>query len=491
MRRISLPAVLQPAVPLAALLAALLAGCALKPMPEHGEIVAQALPPATSLPPAWHAGASVAPVPAAWVATFRDPQLDAIVAEAIANNTNLRVAAARVEVAQQSVTVVGAGMLPQVGAQLGARSTYDRDAGSAHGSYVGYVGVAWEIDVWGRLRAQTDSAAYGARAAAADYAWARESLAALVAKSWYLCIETRQLLTLAEQAVQVYVELLKLVNVRRAAGKDSDLNVADVTAKLDGSRSSVEAARQSYGEARRALETLLGRYPAAEIEVAAVFGFLPPPAGAGLPSSLLERRADLVAAERVVFAAFRQQEAAELALLPSFGLSVTGGRFSDIVTSLLRMNPWLASAALGMSIPIYEGGALKAQVAIATAQQAEAVAHFGSVALNAFREVEDSLANERLLAARLPLDESALKARTDAVRIATQQFVAGRADLLWVAQLQAAQIANQSDLIRLRSAQRANRIRLYQALGGSFDVMPAARAGVTSSGAEIGGVAAN
>lgn len=472
-RHSSLGTVLRPSLLSAGLVAALLGGCALKPIPEHGEVVAHALPPTTQLPPAWQAGASAAPVPAAWVATFRDPQLDAIVAEAMAHNTDLRVAAARVDVAQQSVTVVGAGMLPQVGAQLGGRSTYDRDAGSAHGSTVGYIGVAWEIDVWGRLRAQTDSAAYGAQAAALDYAWARESLAALVAKSWYLCIETRQLLALADQSVQVYGELLKLVNVRRSAGKDSDLNVADVTAKLDGARSSVEAARQRYGEARRALETLLGRYPAAEIEVAAVFGFLPPPAGAGMPSSLPERRADLLAAERVVFAAFRQQEAAQLALLPSFGLLLAGGRFSDLVTSLLSMNPWLVSAAVGMSIPIYEGGALKAQVEIATAQQAEAVARYGSVALNALREVEDSLANERLLAAQLPLDESALKARTQAVRIATQQFVAGRQDLLWVAELQTAQIATEADLIRLRSAQRANRIRLYQALGGGFEDTPA------------------
>ena len=455
---------------------ALLTGCALTTPPTHTDVATKALPKATQIPPAWKSEAQAGPIPTGWVKTFRDPQLDAIVAEAIANNTDLRVAAARVEVAQQTVILVGAGMQPKVGVQLGGRSTYDHDAGGAHNSTVGYVGVAWEIDVWGRLRAQRESADYGAQSAALDFAWARESLAALVAKSWYLCIETRQLLALAEQAVQVYTELLKLVNVRRNAGKDSDLNVAVVTAKLDTARSNVEAARASFGRAQRALEMLLGRYPAAEIDVAAVFGFLPPPADAGLPSSLLERRADIVAAERIVFAAFRQQEAAQLALLPSFGLSVTGGRFGDIVTSLLRMNPWLASAALGMSIPIYEGGALKAQVAIATAQQAEAVARYGSVALNAFREVEDSLANESLLAAQLPLEERALQARTDAVRIGTQQFIAGRQDLLWVAELQTSQIASQDNLIRLRSTQRANRIRLYQALGGGFDT-PADAAG--------------
>lgn len=448
--------------------AALVSGCALKPPPAHDEVLQQALP-TTPLPPAWHASGVGGAVAAGWLRTFDDAQLDAIVAEAMVHNTDLRSAAARVEVAQQSVIVAGAAMKPQVGAQLGARSTYDRDSGGVNNSTLGYLGVAWELDVWGRLRAQAASAEFGAQAAALDYAWARESLAALVAKSWFLCIETRQLLALSEQAVAVYTDLLKLVTVRRAAGKDSDLNVAVVTAKLETARSSVEAAHRDFGEARRALETLLGRYPSAEIAVAPVFGDLPGPGGASVPSSLLERRADIVAAERVVFAAFRQQESAELALLPSFGLSLDAGRLSNIVTSLLGLNPWLASAAIGMSIPIYEGGALKARVAIATAQQVQAVANYGSVALNAFREVEDSLGNERLLAAQLPFDESSLRARTDAVRIGTVQFIAGRQDLLWVAELQTAQLASQSNLIMVRAVQRANRIRLYQALGGGFD----------------------
>lgn len=451
--------------------ATLLAGCALKAPPAPDEVLQQALP-TTPVPPAWQATSASAPVAAGWVRTFGDVQLDAIVAEAIAHNTDLRAAAARVEVAQQAVVVAGAAMKPQVGLQLGARSTYDDDSGSAGNATVAYLGVAWELDVWGRLRARTDGVAYTAQAAALDYAWARESIAALVAKSWFLCIESRQLLALAEQSVTIYGDLLRLVNARRVAGKDSDLNVAVVTAKLETARASVEAARRSYGEARRALETLLGRYPSAEIAIAPVFGTLPGPSGASLPSALLERRADIVAAERVVLAAFRQQESAELALLPSFGVSLDAGRFGDIVTSLLRLNPWLASAAIGMSVPIYEGGALKAQVAIATARQAQAVASYGSVVLKAFREVEDSLANEGLLAAQLPLDERSLQARTEAVRIGTQQFVAGRQDLLWVAQLQTEQIASESNLIKVHAAQRANRIRLYQALGGGYGPPP-------------------
>jgi NodT family efflux transporter outer membrane factor (OMF) lipoprotein len=369
------------------------------------------------------------------------------------------------------VIVVGSRLLPWVGVQLGASGTKDFDDG-AFNSTSAFIGVAWELDVWGRLRAQRAASEFNAEAAALDYAYARQSLAATTAKLWYVAVETRQLLALSEQAVRIYGDLLALVQFRRNAGKDSDLDVVDVRAKLETAQSEVERARESYGEARRALEVLIGRYPAAEIDVAAVYPALPPLAGAGIPSALLERRPDLLAAEREVLAAFRKEEAAQLALLPDFSISLAGGRLGDQVLSLLHLNPWLISAGIGVSIPIYEGGALRAKIEIATAQQSQAIASYGAVALAAFREVENALANERLLMLRLPLDQKALEDRTEAVRIATIQYKAGRRDLLWVAQLQTAQLASESNVIKLTGAQRANRVRLYQALGGSFDAAP-------------------
>ncbi|KDR37560.1 TolC family protein, partial [Caballeronia glathei] len=322
--------------------------------------------------------------------------------------------------------------------------------------------------------AQRAAAEAGYEATALDYAYARQSLAATVAQAWYLAIETKQLLALAEHSVDIYRQLLDLVTVRRSAGKDSDLDVADMRAKLELALSSVEAARESYGEARRGLEVLLGRYPAAEIEVATTYPLLPVPPATGLPAALLERRPDLVAAERQVLAAFRQEEAAKLALLPDFSFSFAGGRLGEPLFSALSLNPWLVTAAIGASIPIYTGGALQAQVKIATAQQALAVARYGSVVLVAFREVEDSIANEQLLAKRLPLERSAVDSRSEAVRIATVQYKAGRRDLLWVSNLQTAELATEADLIKLWGLQRRNRIRLYLALGGSFDSTPSA-----------------
>jgi len=450
-----------------------LAGCALKVPPRHDEVVGEALPATTRIPPAWKAAAATSPVADNWLQSFNDPALDALVAEAIANNLDLRIAAARVVIAQQAVIVVGAQLLPQVGAMLGARATRDEDHSGTSDSTVAYVGVAWEIDVWGRLRAQRAAAEAGYEATALDYAYARQSIAATTAKLWYLAIETRRLVALAEEAVTVYRQLLTLVQIRRTAGKDSDLDVVDVRAKLETAQSEVERAREQYGEVRRALEVLLGRYPAAEIDAAVAYPALPALVGTGVPSALLERRPDIVAAEREVLAAFRNEEAAELALLPDFSFSLVGGRLGDQVLSVLRLNPWLASAGIGVSIPIYEGGALRAKVEIATAQQAQAVAHYGAVALMAFREVETSLANEWLLSLQLPLDQKALDDRTEAVRIATVQYKAGRRDLLWVAQLQTAALSTEADLIKLQSAQRVNRVRLHQVLGGSFETASA------------------
>jgi len=448
-----------------------LAGCALKTPPTHKDVIDQALPTATRIPPAWHADPGSGELTNAWLKTFNDATLEALVNEAISNNPDLRVAAANVIIARQTVIVVGAGLLPSVGVQLGANATDDLDR-STFTSTSAFIGAAWEVDLWGRLRAQRSASEANAEAAALDYAYARQSLAATTAKLWYLAIETRQLLMLSEQAVKIYSDLLVLVQLRRTAGKDSDLDVVDVGAKLEAARSEVEQARESYGEARRALEVLIGRYPAAELEAAAIYPALAPLGGAAVPSALLERRPDLLAAEREVLAAFRNEEAAQLALLPDFSISLAGGRLGDQILSLLHLNPWLVSAGIGVAIPVYEGGALRAKIEIATAQQSQAVARYGAVALAAFREVENSLANERLLALQLPLEQKSLDDRTEAVRIATVQYTAGRRDLLWVAQLQAAQIASEATVIKLRGAQRTNRVRLYQALGGSFDGVP-------------------
>lgn len=433
------------------------------------------MPKDTSVPPAWSATAGGDEVSGDWLKSFDDPRLDAVVAEAIANNLDLRQAAAQVEIARQNIVIAGARLLPQIGARVGGAITKAEGQAGTFKSNDEYLAAAWEIDVWGRLRAQRAGARASYEGSALDYAFARQSLAATAAQSWYLAVATRQLVALARESVALFSELLELVKLRRTAGKVGDLDVAEASANLNVAESQVRTVEGLYADARRNLEVLIGRYPAAELEIAETFALLPPPVAAGMPSSLLERRPDLVAAERQVLAAFRTQEAARLALLPSIGLVVDGGQLSSGVLSLLRLNPWLAHGAIGMDLPIYQAGSLRAQIKIATAQQEQAVARYGAAVLTAFREVEAALTNQELLAQRLQYEQRALGDRSEAVRIAKLRYQAGAIDLLSVLHLQAEQIASQGEVIKLRSAQLANRIQLHLVLGGSFDAQPAAQ----------------
>ena len=452
-----------------------LCGCALHRLPSHPTIVGEALPKATPLPPAWSAAPGTENVTGEWVKSFRDHGLEVVVSEAIANNLDLRQSAAEVEEARQSVVVVGSKLKPQVSATFSGASTRSKDMNVIEQSQsnMELATVSWEVDVWGRMRAQRAAAQENYETTALDYSFARQSLAATAAKSWYLAIETRQLLALADQSVNIYQKLLELVKVRRAAGKVADLDVAEASYQLDEAQSQLTIAQGLYSEARRTLEVLIGRYPAAELEVAETFAPLPPPVATGLPSSLLERRPDIVAAEHQVLSAFRTQEAAKLALLPSFSFILEGGRLSDPLLSVLGLNPWLLHSAVGMFVPIYQGGALRAEIKIATAEEEQSVAHFGGVALRAFAEVEVALTNERLLAERLPHAENAVLDHTEAVRVANLRYKAGTMDFLSVLQLEEGTIQSQTDLIKLHNTQLANRIDLHLALGGSFDSLPA------------------
>ena len=387
-------------VALCALLA-LLSGCALSKPPTHSQVLTNALPQGTTIPGGWNSTATTNPIASDWLKSFHDARLDAIVAEAITNNLDLRQAAARVEMARQNVVVVASQMTPKIGANFRLATARDDAHDQWYNSQHALAGVAWEPDVWGRLRAQRAAAQAGYQATALDYAYARQSLAATAARSWYLTIETSQLVALTEQSVVIYSNLLDLVKIRRAAGKVSDLDVSEAGANLNASENDLRSAQGLASQARRDLEVLIGRYPSAELKVVENFAPLPPPVQPGLPSSLLERRPDIVAAEQQVLVAFREQEVAKLALLPTFTLNLDGGKLSDNLLSVLRLNPWMVSAAVGMYVPIYTGGALRAQIKIATAQQQEAVAGYGSIALRAFREVENGLTNEQLLAQRL------------------------------------------------------------------------------------------
>jgi outer membrane protein TolC len=195
----------------------------------------------------------------------------------------------------------------------------------------------------------------------------------------------------------------------------------------------------------------------------------------GLPSELLERRPDIVAAERRVAAAFNRVGEAKAARLPTIALTTgISAISSDLFVLQDRDNPvWNAGASLLM--PIFRGGALKTQVEIRTAAQKEAVAAYAAAGLRAFAEVENALSTEIAARDREKLLAQALEDNRRALKVVQDQYRVGSTDLRFVTQRQLALNSVESELIRMRTEQRIQRVNLHLALGGSFDAAPPAQ----------------
>jgi outer membrane protein TolC len=256
--------------------------------------------------------------------------------------------------------------------------------------------------------------------------------------------------------------------VKASIGEVPEQNVFLARADLESAQAGLQQATSAHQEAVRALEVLMGRYPAAELLSAEVFPKVPPPVPAGLPSELLARRPDLIAAERRVAASFHLTQSAKAARLPSINLTLVGGRTSNELFSLIGTNPNFWDAGANFLAPIYVGGALQAQVRIQTAQQEAATLAFGQAALSAFSDVETSLSNEGLLADRDKYLQASVRDNSEAYRLGRIQFEVGATDLLSVLQLQGRLLNARAVLIGVEQERLTNRINLHLALGGSF-----------------------
>jgi multidrug efflux system outer membrane protein len=450
---------------------ALLAGCLLKEPPTASDLRNETLNH-TFIPPHWTgADTPTGPVQDGWLATFGDATLDSLVEEALVHNADLEVAAARVEQARAYAKAAGAAIYPSV-------TLLARGGGQLSGDNSGLSGVvlsaSWELDLWGRVRAGRAAAGEQYASAVVDYQYARQSLAALVVKSWFLATEARLQKGIADDMVRASEQLVDVVRQRQKVGFGNEYELAVAEANLGGFRDTQRQLELGYLQAQRALEVLLGRYPSASLAAADALPAMPPPVPAGLPSELLERRPDVVAAERRVAAAFYGVTEAKAARLPSITLTASGSDLtSDLFVLQDRDNPvWSAGASL--LAPIYRGGALQAQVEIRTAEQKQALAEYARTGLRAFNDVENALSSEFTLRAREKILAKAVADNTRALEFARQRYRVGSVDLRAVSQQQLAQFAAEATLLRVQSEARVQRVNVYLALGGNFAAPAAA-----------------
>ena len=450
---------------LSAVLTAAVSGCALKAPPESDATRREAMPN-LSVPSQWTAkGGAPGTVGPGWLAAFEDTQLDALVREAIANNPDLRVAAARVEQAAGHARLAGAAIYPQVNIMARGGGKLSGDSSGLEGAGIF---LSWELDLWGRVRSVRATGRLQYESVELDADYAQQSIAALVAKSWFLATEARLQKSIAEDMVRSAERLVSLAGDRQRIGKGDEYDVTLARASLQTYRDAVQQLDLSYQQALRALETLAGRYPAAAIEAPARLAAKPGPVPAGLPSELLERRPDVVAAERRVAAAFYRVEESRAARLPRISLSASGTSVSSELFVLKNHdNPvWGVGASLLM--PIFTGGALESQVEIRTAEQKVAVADYGRIGARAFGEVENALSSGFALDARDALLRQAVAENERALELANVRYRVGSSDLRAVQQQQLAVYATRTSLLRVQSEQLVQRVNLHLALGGGW-----------------------
>jgi NodT family efflux transporter outer membrane factor (OMF) lipoprotein len=445
-------------------------GCALNPSPKADEIQAQSLP--NVKPPAqWAtAGAAAGNVADEWLSAFKDAQLDALVREALAYNTDLLIAAARVEQAAGYAKLSGATLYPTV-------DLLARGGGKMGGDSSGLSGIGlfanWELDVWGRVRSEREAGRAQYDAAVADAAYARQSIAAMVAKSWLLAIEARLQRAIAEDIVRSSDQALGLARDRHRVGKGDEYDVTLAEAHLETYRDAARQLALAETQALRALETLLGRYPAAIVGVPVALPRVPDPIPAGLPSELLERRPDVIAAERRVAAAFYRVSEAKAARLPKIALTASATSVSSDLFVLKEHSNPVFSIGANLLAPLFHGWALEAQVDIRTAEQKLAIADYGRVGLRAFGEVEAALSAGFAADEREAILVRAVAVNARTLDLAQVRFRVGSADLRSVLQQNVALYSARTGLLRVQAERLVQRVNLYLALGGSFDAAPA------------------
>jgi NodT family efflux transporter outer membrane factor (OMF) lipoprotein len=419
-----------------------------------------------------------------WVRRFGDRKLNALVKEALANNHNMRIAAEKVYRAGEAAHIAGAASRPF--------STIGMSAGKQQSNLLGFpagpgasgplqirsqshgvnLNISWEPDIWGRVRAGESAALAEWQAGGQQYRAARASLAAQVCKAWFALAEAKEQWTLAKEALEIRKKTEESVrerfemNMLGQGGAASQLRLAQTdvaTAKAD-----LSSRLGMVDSATRQLELLVGRYPAAKLAGREKLPRSPSMPPAGLPSELLLRRPDIVSAERMYASSVKRVKEAKLAAFPSFKLTGSGGTNTDALSQILNSDFGVWSLGASATQYVLTGGQVRGEIRIRKSRQREALAQLHQTVLQAFGEVEQTLAAEQWLARREREMWDALVLSREAATAAADDYRDGNGDVLTLFVAQSRRIQLESRYVSLRYLRLTNQVDLHLALGGGF-----------------------
>jgi len=404
-----------------------------------------------------------------WRDFFADARLEEVVALALDNNRDLRVAILNVERARAQYRIQRADRMPSIGAE----ASMERAGGDIPVSeqYTAGVGLAaFELDLFGRVRNLSESALQQYLATGEARRAAQLSLVAEVASAWLALAADQEQLRLSQAALDSYRQTLELTALRHELGATSALELEQVRVQVAGARADVERLAAQVRQDRNALDLLAGAPVDAALlpdaSVGPVTGIAPVPAG--LDAGVLLRRPDVIAAEHRLLAANASIGAARAAFFPSITLTGSVGSMSDEFSGLFESGTKVWSFIPRISLPIFQGGRLRAALGMASADRDIALARYEQAIQAGFRDVADALVLSESLAAQVAARQQLVDAATRAESLARARYEAGVDSHLVHLDAQRTLYGAQQALVATRLAEQANRVTLYRVLGGGW-----------------------
>ena len=412
-----------------------------------------------------------------WRDVLVDPRLEHVVAQALENNRDLRVAMLNVERARAQYRIQRAERVPAVGANVAMERT-GGDAPTTD-SFTASAGLAsFELDLFGRVRNLSEAALQQYFAQEENRRAAQISLISTVANAWMALAADQSLLAIAEDTLRAQEASLRLTERRHELGAVSGLVLAQAQTQVETARADQARYRGQVEQDRHALDLLAGSpVPAGDLPQGFDDGLVAMTAlPSGVPSDLLLRRPDIQASEHALRSANANIGAARAAFFPSIKLTGAAGSMSGEFSSLFDGGTRFWRFAPQISIPIFQGGALKANLGVATANRDIALADYEKAIQTGFREVADAISLSRTLADQRAAAERLLTAAQRAEQLSKARYDAGRDSYLVLLDAQRSRYAAEQRLVAARLAEQANRVALYRAMGGGWQAETAASA---------------
>ncbi|HEY7006535.1 MAG TPA: efflux transporter outer membrane subunit [Sphingomicrobium sp.] len=411
----------------------------------------------------------------AWWDVFRDPALQSLIGNALANNYDLQVATARIEQARELIGVARSQALPQLNYDghggIAKKPGDDQDIVGSYTSAAGILNAAWEFDVWGRIKRATEAARANTYQQEEIRRGIMLTLVSDVATGYFRLIQLDRELAIALDSKATFSKTHELFSLRFQAGRDSRLPVERAKSSLDESTAQVAEIEREIAQQENALSILTGAYPGPIPRgMALTAQQMPPQTPVGLTTELLKRRPDIRAAEQGMISANAQIGEAVANFYPKIGLSALAGLIGIGSAGALNGSSGFWRGGLNLAGPIFTGGRLESEYRNRKAYWDETVAQYRQTILVAFRETSDALVAQQKLAAQRAALETKVAAIRQSIDLALERYHSGRASYFEVIEAQQQLFPAEDQLAQVQQAQLVAVVNLYKALGGGWNM---------------------